>query len=470
LPALMHNKYRSLPKCLRTLPAALLTLIILALPSQGHSEIHAEQVLSLEQAVRIALKKSPDLAQQVNAVESADISLSQQQTDLYPDLAIAATGSKRFDQASDQTNSQTESRSFTSISTELSSSINLFNGFADIAAIKSAELELGAVQETLSRAEQTLVFATISNFIQVLTDRALIQVEEENLKENRKLLESIEAFYQAGRLAISDLYQQQAETKQAELDLLDAQRTLNVSKLLLMQTMGLAPTVRYQVTTPDLEKLSLPLADEELDQLSLLALANRSDVKAQQRQVEAAGQQIRQSQSGLLPKVDLFASLASGYSSLGDGDYFSDQFMEDNLNATVGVSFSLPLFDRYLTRNNIAQAKIVQRNEQLTLKQTQLQLGLEISQAIQEYRTTQKQVEVVESKLTAARQSLQSYEERYRVGASTLVELTQSRTQYVSAAFDQIQAGYDLVTQGIAVSYYLGNLESLFAALELEKS
>ncbi|MDX2495691.1 MAG: TolC family protein [Desulfuromusa sp.] len=452
------------------MPAALFILIILALPSQGHSEIHAEQVLSLEQAVRIALKKSPDLAQQVNAVESADISLSQQQTDLYPDLAIAATGSKRFDKAFGQTTSQTENRNFASISTELSSSVNLFNGFADIAAIKSAEFELGAVRETLSRAEQTLVFETISNFIQVLTDQALIHVEEENLEENRKLLESIESFYQAGRLAISDLYQQQAETKQAELDLLEAQRTLNVSKLLLMQTMGLAPTVRYQVATPDLEKLSLPLADEELDQLSLLALANRSDVKAQQRQVEAAGQQIRQSQAGHLPKVDLFASLASDYSSLGEENHFSDQFMDDNLNATIGVSFSLPLFDRYLTRNNIAQAKIAQRNEQLALKQKQLQLGLEISQAIQEYRTTQKRVDVVKSKLTSARQSLHSYEERYRVGASTLVELTQSRTQYVTAAFDQIQARYDLVTQEFAVAYYLGNLEPLLATLELEKN
>lgn len=456
--------------CFRVLPAALIAFIVLAIPRYGHCDIQSEQILSIEQAVCIALNNSPSLSKQGNAVESADISVSQQRTNLYPDLAIAATGSRRFDKAFEQTTSQTESRSFTSISTELSSSVNLFNGFSDSAALKSAELELGSVRETLSRAEQTLVFETISNFIQVLTDQALIQVQEENLEANRKLLESIETFYQAGRLPISDLYQQQAETKQAELDLLDAKRTLNVRKLLLMQSMGLTPTVRYQVATPDLEKLSLPLADEDLDQLSLLALANRSDVKAQQRQVEAAGQQIRQSQAGRLPKVDLFASLASDYSSLGEENHFSDQFMEDNLNATVGITFSLPLFDRYLTRNKISQAKIAQRNEQLTLKQKQLQIGLEISQAIQEYRTTQKRVDVVESKLTSSRQSLLSYEERYRVGVSTLVELTQSRTQYVSAAFDQIQARHDLVTQEIAVAYYLGNLELLLDALELEES
>ncbi len=470
MSTVMNRKYRPRTIFFRIWSTALITFIVLALPSQGHCVIQAEQVLSLQQAVIIALKNNPGLTQQVNAVESAEISVSQQRTNLYPDLKIAATGSKRFDKAFDQTTSQSENRSFTSIGTELSSSLNLFNGFADIAALKSAELELGAVRETLSREEQTLVFETLSNFIQVLTDQALIHVEEENLEENRTLLESIETFYQAGRLPISDQYQQQAETKQAELDLLEAQRALNVSKLLLMQTMGLTPTVHYQVATPDFEKLSRPFADENLDQLTLLALANRPDVKAQQQQVEATQQQIRQSQAGHLPKVDLFASLASDYSSLADETHFSEQFMTDNLNSSVGISFSLPLFDRYLTRNKIAQAKIEQRNQQLTLKQTQLQLGLEISQAIQEYRTTQKRVDVVDSKLTSARQSFHAYEERYRVGASTLVELTQSRLQYVTAAFDQIQAKYNLVTQEIAVAYYLGNLEPLLADLQLEKN
>lgn len=456
--------------CLRTLPTVLFALFFLTLPAQGNSPIKNEQVLSLEQAVLIALKNNPGLTQQVNAVESAEITVSQQRSSLYPNLVLAATGSNRFDKALDETTGQTENRKFTSISTELSSSVNLFNGFADIATVKSAELELRAEQETLSREEQTLVFETISNFIKVLTDQELIHVEEENLEENRKLLESIETFYQAGRLPISDLYQQQAEIKQAELDLLEAKHALNVSKLVLMQIIGLAPTVHYQVATPDFEKLPLPLTDKYLDQLPLLAIANRSDFKAQQRQIEAAQQKIRQAQAGRWPKVDLFAGLASDYSSLSDENSFSEQFMEDHLNTIVGITFSISLFDRYLTRNEIAKAQIQKRNEQLSLKQKKLQLGLEISQALQDYRTTQKQVEVVESKLTYADQSRHSHEERYRVGASTLVELTQARTQYVAAVFERIQAKYDLVTQEIAVAYYLGDLEPMLAALSLEKN
>ncbi len=72
--------------------------------------------------------------------------------------------------------------------------------------------------------------------------------------------------------------------------------------------------------------------------------------------------------------------------------------------------------------------------------------------------------------MTSARQSLQSYEERYRVGASTLVELSQARTAYVTAAFEQIEASYNLVNQQVALAYYVGDMEPLFAALNLEKN
>lgn len=440
----------------RIWPAALIIVIVLALPCRGNCEVQAEQVLSLEQAVLIALKNNPGFSQQVNALETAEISVSQQRADFYPDLNASVAG-------------QDSSQADWSLSTELSSTLNLFNGFADSAALKNAELELDAVQETLTREQQTLVFETFSNFVQVLTNQALILVKDENLQENRKLLEQIETFQQAGRLALSDLYQQQAETKQAQQDLLEAQQTLNDNKLLLMQIMGLPPMIDYRAAAPDFDSLSTAQTDADLERLMAAALSNRADIKAQQHQIEAAGQQVRQARAGQLPKLDLFTKLASGYRSSGDEDY-SEQLLDDSLDATVGISLTIPIFDRHLTRNEIAKAKIEQRNEQLALKEKQLQVGLEIEQAIQARRTTQQQIEVVDSKLTSARQSLQSYEERYRVGASTLVELSQARTAYVTAAFDQIEASYNLVNQEIALAYYFGDMEPLFAALNLEKN
>ena len=473
----MNKKNKSRTIYFRAWSTALFTLLILLLPTTGKSLTQTEQVLSLKQAVIIALKNNPGFAQQVNGMKSAEVTVSQQQADFYPDLVLEASGSERFDKSQDDSTGNAESRSVTSMNVGVVSSLNLFNGFGDIAALKNSELLLQAELESLSQAEQTLIFETVSQFIQVLTDQELIHVEQINLAENNELLERIEAFYEAGKVPISDLYQQQAETKQAELDLLEAEHSLNVSKLLLMQTMGMVPTVDYQVSPLDFETLSLMAPDDDTTHLTALALANRSDVKAQERQIEAAGQQVREAKASHLPKVDLSVSLGTDYSGLSDETQYSeqfndflDEFADENLNSTIGITFSLPLFDRFLTRNKIAKARIEKRNEQSILKEKKLQVGLEIAEALQDYKKTQKQVDVFESKLTYARQALHSYEERYRVGASTLIELTDARTQYVTAAFDRVQAKYDLVTQEIAVAYYLGNLKQMFAALSLEKN
>jgi outer membrane protein len=453
---LKTKKYRMQIMIFRTPLTLVISFIVLILTGQAYGAVEAEQELTLEQAVLIALKNNPSFNQQLNAVESAQISVAQQRADFYPNLNASANAT---DSAQDD---------FT-LSTEFSSTLNLFNGYADAAELESAKLELAAVQQTLTREQQTLVYETFSGFVQVLTDQALIKVREENLKENQNLLEQIETFQQAGRLALSDLYQQQAETQQAQLDLLQAQQTLNSSKLLLMQTLGLPPTIEYRVATPDFERLSLALGDENIESLKARTLSTRADVIAQQHQIEAVTQQIRQVRAGLLPKVDLFAKLASGYESSESGG-FGEQLIDDELDATIGISFSIALFDRFETRNNIAKAKIEQRNELLALQEKQLQIGLEIEQAFQSLKTTQKQLEVVASQLISARQSLESYAERYKVGASTLLELNQARTDYTTAAYDQIEAQHNLVVQQMALAYSLGTLDPLFAALNVENN
>jgi len=407
----------------------------------------ANQVLSLEKAVYMALQNSPGLNQQINTVKSAEITVSQRQADFYPDLSLAASGSEDLDMNEVNTN------------LELSTSVNLFNGFADIAELQYSELYLEAELENLSQEEQALVFETTSQFIQVLTNQELIRVKEMNLEENNALLERITAFHKAGKLPISDLYQQQAETRQAELDLLEAKHNFKSSKLYLMQTMGMVPTDQYTLSLPDFTQLSFELPSEEIDRLTLLALENRPDMKAQKRQIAAAEQQIRAAKAGRYPTLDLVAALRNDYGDNGD------EFTDENLDSTIGITVSLPLFDRFETRNNTAQAQIAKRNEQLTLQEKKLQVSLEVAQAVQNLQKAQKKIGVVESKLIHASRALQSYEERYRVGASTLVELSQARTQYVTAAFDQIQAKYDLVTQRISVAYYLGDLGRMFAAL-----
>jgi outer membrane protein len=198
-----------------------------------------------------------------------------------------------------------------------------------------------------------------------------------------------------------------------------------------------------------------------------MPLAQRPDLLASQKQIEAAREQVAVARAGYWPNLNLAASLDGSYTSLARNDSFSGQFFDDNLSGVIGLTLAVPIFDRQQTRTQVAQARIRQQDARWSLLQRQLQAETEFGQALEDFRTAQQLIGVAESQLTAARQALAAVEERYRVGAATLVELTQSRAQFAAAGFERVRARYALITQGAAIAYYQGDWARMRALLAL---
>ncbi|NJC88497.1 MAG: TolC family protein [Desulfuromonas sp.] len=420
-----------------------------------------ELQLSLRQAIRFALEKNPGLQQSANQVETSAINVAQRRADFAPDLSLTLSAAERFDKALDPVGGGRDHRDYETVTGSLGSSVNLFNGFGDIAALRGAEWELAGQHDTFTREEQALIFSTVSAFLQALGDRELIRVRTENLAGNRRQLEQIEALYRAGNRPVSDFYQQQAETGSAELDLLVAERNYAVSRLQLLQTIGLPPITEATLTAPPLESLETALVALPAEKVQSEALAQRADLLAREKQVEATREQLTAARAGYWPTLNLATSIDSDYTSLDKRPGFSDQFLDNNPSAAIGLTLSVPIFDRQQTRNQVAQARIRQSDARLSLLQQQLQAETEIGQALQDFGTAQKLIGVTAARVTAARQALAAVEERYRVGAATLVELTQARAQFVQADYDRVRARYGLIKQGAAVAYYQGNWERM---------
>jgi outer membrane protein len=212
---------------------------------------------------------------------------------------------------------------------------------------------------------------------------------------------------------------------------------------------------------PPLESLETALVAQPPEMVQGDALARRADLLAREKQLEASREQLTEAQAGYWPTLDLATSINSDYSSLSQRTGFSDQFLDDNPSAAIGLTLSIPIFDRQQTRHQVAQARIRQDDARLSLLQQQLQAETELGQALQDFGTAQKLIGVTAARLTASRQALDAVEERYRVGAATLVELTQARAQFVQAGYDRVKARYGLIKQGAAVAYYQGSRERM---------
>jgi outer membrane protein len=201
------------------------------------------------------------------------------------------------------------------------------------------------------------------------------------------------------------------------------------------------------------------------------ALANRSDIRAQEAQIRASKYALNAARGAILPTLSLSAGLNSSYTDqyrerdivdptqfnkLG----FNDQFFDRNPTRSIGLSLQIPIFNRLGTRTNIQRSQVQYKNDQLDMEDRRLGILQEVRQAYNDYQAYAKQLRTTETALIAATKAYETEQERYRVGASTLIELTRANTEYVNASSNRIRAVYQFVFQEKLLDYYIGNIST----------
>lgn len=447
----------------RKMSWVLILLFLFGLTGFGTAE--EIKTLTLSEAIKIALKNNPGLKQVSNQVQLNQISVKQKRANFYPELQISAKSSRQYFKTLSPQTGKYESEDSSSLNVNISTDINLFNGFYDIASLHQSKYELEAAESNFSRSKQAIIFETLQRYIQVITSKELIEVEKENLEAQRLQLIRIEDFFKAGRRPITDLYQQKAEIASSEYQLLNSKRNYEINKILLLQTMGVEQDTNYQVSDPGIDHIRDEIKTYNKDEVLSEALQKRSDVKARHLEIEAAKKGIKAAKSGYWPRFSLFTDLGTNYNSITNSFDFSNQFFDNNLNATIGLSLSIPIFDKGMTKNNVAAAIVQLENQQLELENLRNQVNVEVQQAIENYHTAVQQVKVAESQLTYSKAALESVEARYNVHSATMVELTQARARNLEAAYDRVIAKYNLLTQTIAIAFYTGDNNAMMAVI-----
>lgn len=423
------------------------------------------KTIALKDAIATALEANVNLRQAASQTESREISVGRSEMDFFPSVRLSMGASRGYGKDLDANSDRFEWSHSSSMNLSVSAGIDLFTGFGRTAALKQSRLELEAQRKSYARSREQVIFETVQQFVLVVLDADLITVDEQYLEAQRTLLAQIEAFTTAGKRPIVDLYQQQALAAEAESRLLLARRDLEVDTYGLLEIMAIDPGVECTIVPPDAERITAALAAFLPDDAAGEALASRADLAAQRLQVEAAKKQITASRSGYWPTLSFSAGAGTSYRDPGSYD-FNDQFYDNNLNGSLGLSLSLPIFDRLSTYYSVAQAKVGLREAQLGVEKLELQTEVEIRQALEDYATAGKAVEVTRAQLAYSEQALRNMEERYKVGASTLVDLTQVRASNLQSSYNFLNAKYAHLVKGIAVLYYSGGIDKAMPLFE----
>ncbi|HMN26424.1 MAG TPA: TolC family protein, partial [Ignavibacteriaceae bacterium] len=337
----------------------------------------AQKELTLDQAIKIALQKNTGLITQENEIARGETSVDAAYGNFLPNLnASASFDWNRSEEAGRITNingvnipapkSTSESRTY---GVGANSNIVLFDGLSNYANLSRSKNNLEALKLSIEGKKQEVVFQTINLYYSVVEADQLLKVREEDVKQQQKNLETIEERNRLGSLTKADVYQQQVQTGNAELQVIQQKNILENSKSNLLFYLGLDVLENFSfsntLTNKELKILDTDISTDfnELNDLVNKALLNRRDYLAQKLNLDSYYDNVTIARSGHLPRL-------SG--NLGYGSYSNSiDYLFDSHNYSAGLTLSIPIFSGFATHNAIQSAEVDAMNYELQVNDTE---------------------------------------------------------------------------------------------------
>jgi len=453
-------------------PVLIIAALLLLLPSNVRAAEALQKTLSLPECIQIALKNATSVQKASNSQHLEGIDVLRSYGSFLPKVASSSSYVPRSVNRSYSLDTQTGTdliKTKTDTATlgfTLSTSLNLFNGLSDYSALQSALRLRNASGFTLERARQAVVYDVTQSYYQVLLNQELLSIARENLQSARDLFTLVDRQYKIGLKSVIDLYQQEAEVSNNELNAIKADNQLRRSKLELLRRLRIDPLSEITplpVDTASLESLS---PDLDLRTLADLSIRNRADLRAKQLESDAARWQVRTARGSRLPKLDLAVSMSTNaidaYKLSSYGQTFDFPLPPAGMQLQNGVDYSVAfnltwtLFDGFMTRYNVESAKVAHLNQKLDYEELKDGIVIDLKQAAGDYRAAFGQIASARATLTAAGSAYSGVLRKYELGASGFVELSTARATLFNAKSTLTQAVYNLALQRALLDFTTG--------------
>jgi outer membrane protein TolC len=424
-------------------------LLALAFALLGTASARAQQVTTLEEALRTALTLNPNIESSAAAAAAAtssrwadwgaflptiDLRGSLSQTDFTTVTFVDPTGV-----------SQELEDPITS--TRKSSSGSLSFGLALLNPERISNVKAGAARENaadyrLTAAERVVIRDVKQSYFEALKQAQLLNVAERQLGARRQDFQVTEQRYRIAAASRSDLLGAEMDLSDAELRVLDSEDALSRALRQLQVTLGVP------VTNTDPGALTLVDVDRvpdasplDADELVANALVANPSLLALQEDERAAASDLLSAKATYLPRIDLGYTLGRS-KELGRDESLLD-FDPANTSDGFVIQGSWSLFSGFSRKRQTAQADQQRRQAMARLTADQLQLEKEVRDLVKELKRRSQRLEILERNLRLAGERLDLAREQYRLGSIPYFNLQQAIDRLTLSEQALFQERYD---------------------------
>lgn len=272
----------------------------------------------------------------------------------------------------------------------------------------------------------------------VLRAEHLLRVGEQTEELAARLLERAEQLHAVGAVPLSDVLKARVALSQRRLEKLTLEKALRVAKSRLTSAMGLGPLEDVAVVDDFAEPPPLQRAESDF-----LAEAGeyRPLLLAVRQGETSASAAVGMARSSGLPHLSARASYSW---SDHDPNYDDGLLARENYQWSAGVQVSVPLFDRFSTRESVARARASLESARWETERAKRQVELEVHQAFLEMEEARMKLITAEQAVEEAHESLRLAEERYRLGAGTSLDTLDAQARLSEAETSRVEALYEI--------------------------
>jgi len=428
------------------------------------------QTLTLDSAVALGVRGATPVLRARDVTRLSGTLVLERYAQFLPDLRAGAI----FDNYSgnvllSQRDIHATDTRFRELGYHVSSSINLFNGFADVAGVKAALATRNAADLTLTRAEQTIALDVTQAYLGVTLDQQLVSIARQNLSASKLRVEQLQELVRVGKRPPADLYRQQAQaaTDQSALD--DATNRVQSDQVGLLERIRLDPQLPVQVIEPPPDTATLGQRYSDITGLVRDATIRRADLLAADANLTANRADITRAESGYLPELNAGASVFSlgrffdyanttgtGATLLTSPQTPLVDQIGHNLTGELWLGLNWYVFDQFHTRLSVEQARVSYDAARYADEDLRLSVAGDVVRALGDYRTAENQLAASRAGLDAAQQAYDLVNGRFQVGFATIVDVTTAQTALVQAQSLRAQAIVNVELRKRAVGFALG--------------
>ena len=422
----------------RSLVGGILLGTLLAAPAA------AQQEVTLQEAVRRSLDVQPGMVQARGDQRNAGASTRSAFGAFLPTFSTGISAARSNVSRIDPTTGQPVPPEY-SYTGSLNASLELFDGFRRFANLRAANATGDAAAAGAVNQSFQVTLATKQIFYNALASEDLVRVAESQVRRAQQQLQiSVEKLH-AGSATRSDSLRSTVDYGNARIVLLQAQANLATAEANLGRQIGVDALVR---AIPD---TVLPAVPDTAD-LRRAALESAPAVAQAESQASAARAQVWSARSQYWPSLTV--SYSNNRQGAGSPSFPLFNNYPETFSWRFGVSWTL--FNGFSREANQVSASVNRDIAEARAADTRRQVNALITQELAALSTAVEQINIARDNLAAATEDLRVQNERYRVGAATILDLLTSQAALTQAQVNVVQTRFNYLIARAQVEAVLG--------------